>query len=149
MAINHSECTHPRTPAGRAACRRAMSHVPEHDAPAIQRARKQRENVVEAPKERRPRNVSQMRLPSAEDVLRGLDEIPARVRTFLNVARSKGLRIQPNAVERGTSFHVLSEEGAVTVTWEGNEIAWFARRGFSSLARRIDFKEVWNTLDGK
>lgn len=146
MAINHSECTHPRTPAGRAACRRASSHIPEHDAPAT---RKARENVVEAPKERRPRNVTQTRLPSAEDVLRGLDEVPVSIRKFLAAARTKNLRIQPNRVDRGTSFHVLSEEGAITVTWDGDEVAWFARRGFSSLSRRIEFKEVWNTLDGK
>lgn len=143
MAINHTNCTHPRTPAGRSACRRAMSHIPEHDAPATKKAR---ENVVEAPKQRRPKDNTQTPLPSALDVLRGLDDVPARVRTFLNVAMARNLRIQPNRVERGTSFHVLSEVGAITVTWDDKEIAWFARRGFSSLSRRIEFKEVWNTL---
>lgn len=137
MAISHANCTHPRTPAGRAACRRGTTTKAPKEA---------RQNVVEATNTRRVRRDTPAKLPSVLDVLRGLDDIPARVRTFLNVAMTRGLRIQPNRVERGTSFHVLSEEGAITVTWDADEIAWFARRGFSSLSQRIEFKEVWKVL---
>lgn len=152
--MNHSECTHERTPAGRAACRRAMSHVPEHDAPATQRAR---QNAADASSRRRASNVTATRIPNVHDVLRGLEHVPRDVRAFLETAIERKLRIQSNPVERGTSFHVLSEVGAITVTWEctpvpksrivKEEVAWYARYGFSALSRQITFEEVWNALD--
>jgi hypothetical protein len=40
MAINHADCTHPRTPAGRAACRRLAALK---ETPGVRRARELRE----------------------------------------------------------------------------------------------------------
>lgn len=136
--IDHSSCDHERTPKARAACRRQQGTTPTK-----QRPERPPEATYEAPTSRRTRT----RLPDVTDVLKASSDTPARVRTFLNVALTRGMRVQPNQVERGTSFHVLSEVGAITVTWDGKEVGWFARYGFSSLSRRIKFEQVWDALE--
>jgi hypothetical protein len=146
--MDHSECTHPRTPAGRSACRRGLrTGQPDATSQIAPKPAKQRRNGA----------VTVTRLPSVQDVLKGPDHVPMQVHTFLSDALQRGLRVQPHAVEEGMSFHVLSSIAAVTVTWKvtkvpksrvmREEVSWFARRGNSSLARRIDFNEVWNALD--
>lgn len=124
MPIDHSACTHPRTPKGRAACRRAGNVAPS-------------QRPVETTKERRPSDDTRTTRRRAGADLRALADAPARVRVFIERCRELGLEITEAPVEVGHSLEVYSSRGAGRVTWEGERVAWFTRVGWSSVTRRV------------
>lgn len=139
MPIDHSSCAHPRTPAGRAACRRAQGGA----TPTKQRP----ERPVGTSRERHPSDASYWRRGGRTDALKALNEAPARVRVFIERCKELGFEITAKPVEVGHSIEVYSSRGAGRVTWEGERVSWFTRLGHTSITSRVtSFREVWAVL---
>lgn len=125
MPIDHSSCAHPRTPAGRAACRRAGGVKQRPEKPA------------EATKAPRVRNDTRVTWPRRSGALKALADAPARVRVFIERCQELGLEVKESHVEIGHSLEVFSHRGAGRVTWEGERVAWFTRLGWTSITTRV------------
>lgn len=142
--IDHSTCTHLRTPAGRSVCRRQMSHIPAHDAPVIKQAR---EASIERSAKVRPHDVMQTRRSRSSGALRALSDAPTRVRVFIKRCEVHGFEVTEVPVKLGFSLEIHSSRGAGRVTWNGEAVQWFTRLGYTSITTRVkNLHEVWEAL---
>lgn len=157
--MKHDACTHPRTPAGRAACRKAMAHVPEHDAPATRRAAstpRPREIGVEVVDAAPGRPTRKSAFRSSVAVLArsatALDMVPSPTRHVVELAWSNdwGVSYDPKPGGREVRVIVSSPRGDLTLWWKATTPHGIAdvqfRAARSSVTRRLPTVNVGVTL---
>lgn len=154
MAINHASCDHERTPKARAACRRAGGQSPRRRELNTDGFGDFLKEIPETSSgvrvKARPSDVMHTRRSGRYGALRALSDAPNVVRTFIALCEARGFTMNEAAVDQGFSIEVYSSRGAARVTWDGDEVAWFTRLGYTSITTRVrTVKQVWNVLGVK
>jgi hypothetical protein len=111
MAMSHETCTHPRTPAGRAACRKAGGPgAPTIKSPSLA-------EVINAsvktpgPKSR----VAKMARTTTRKV--NMADMPGVFRTVVKWAEANGCDVTTSTLRDQNMVHVSGTPGTLTLTW--------------------------------
>jgi hypothetical protein len=122
--IDHSQCTHPRTPAGRAACRKLRDEIKaEHGAGTDQRANFEAAVAYDKARTRRTRTEPTPNRRSARTrVLRGpgdLADVPHAFGSVIRLAWERDWDVRTGDVynDNERNIKITSDHGTAIFTW--------------------------------